>query len=158
MKTLIVFYSRTGKTRKIGQILEQTIKCTTEELFDTKNRMGFWGWLGSGRDAMRKKLTTIQPPRHNPADYDLIIVGTPDWAGMPAPAIRTYISQNINNFKKVAFFCTYGSSGIDKVFAELEKICEQKPVALLDITSKEVDHNLFGVKIKQFVDTIQNLK
>ena len=156
MKTLIVYYSRTGKTRKIGQILGEELKCDAEEIFDTKNRMGFWGWLRSGRDAMRRKLTIIRPAQYSPYDYDLTIMGTPDWGGMPAPAIRTYITQNINNFKKVAFFCTYGGSGVDKVFIELEKICGQPPVALLDIRTAEVDKDLFSVKIKQFVDTTKS--
>lgn len=155
MKTLVVFYSRTGKTRKIGQILEQTLKCDTEEIFETKNRMGIFGWLRSGRDAMRKKPTVIRETRFNPQHYDLVIMGTPNWGGMPAPAIRTYITQNFNGLQKVAFFCTYGGSGVDKVFAELEKICDRKALALLDVRTVEVDKDLFSVKIKQFADKLK---
>ncbi len=158
MKILIVFYSRTGKTRKIGQVLEETLKCDTEEIFDTKNRMGIFGWLYAGRDAFRKKLTTIQDAKYNPANYDLIIVGSPVWAGLPAPAIRAYLTQNVNNLKKIALFCTSGGSDVDKVFNELERVCTQKSIAQLHITSEEVDKNLFGVKIKHFIDTLQNLK
>lgn len=158
MKTLIVFYSRTGKTRKVGQVLEETLKCDAEEIFDIKNRMGLIGWLFAGRDAFRRRLTAIKQIRYNSADYDLIIMGTPVWAGKPTPAIRTYIKQNINNFKKVAFFCTSGGSDVDKVFSELENACDQKSAAQLHITSEEVDKNLFGIKIKQFVDTVQGFK
>jgi flavodoxin len=154
MKTLVVFYSRTGHTRKIGQILEETLQCDAEEISDTKNRMGLFGWLRSGRDAMRRKLTTIQPPRYNPRDYDLIIMGTPVWGGMPTPAIRTYITQNFNNLKKVALFCTHGGSDVDKVFTELEKICDQKAVALLEVRTEQVNKNLFIAKIKQFTGNI----
>jgi flavodoxin len=155
MKTLVVFYSRTGKTRKIGQILEETLKCDTEEVFDTKNRMGLFGWLRSGYDAMRKKTTGIRETRFNPQNYDLVILGTPNWAGMPAPAIRAYITQNFNNLQKVAFFCTYGGSSVDKLFIELEKICDRKAIALLDVRTVEVDKDLFSVKIKQFTDKIK---
>jgi flavodoxin len=155
MKALLVFYSRTGKTRKVGQILSETLKCDIEEIFDTKNRMGFFGWLRSGRDAMRKKLTTIRETKFKSFDYDVVIIGTPVWGGMPAPAIRTYITQNNNNFNKVAFFCTCGGSGVDKVFAELDKICGQPPIALLDVRTEEVVKDTFRVKIKQFMDKIK---
>jgi flavodoxin len=155
MKTLVVFYSRNGHTKKIGHVLGQALACDTEEFYDTTNRMGFFGWLRSGRDAMRKKLTIIKQISHNPSDYDLVILGTPNWGGMPCPAIRTYLVQNLRNFKSVAFFCTHGGSSADRVFAELERICERKAVALLNVKTEDVNKDLFADKIKQFVEKIK---
>lgn len=39
MKILIVFYSRTGTTRKVAHELQKSLKADIEELFD-KNRSG----------------------------------------------------------------------------------------------------------------------
>jgi len=129
--------------------------CDTEELFDTTNRLGFFGWLRSGRDAMRKKMTVIKEIIRKPGDYDLVVLGTPDWGGMPSPAIRTYITQNLNALKSVAFFCTHGGSNADRVFAELENICDRKAVALLNVKTKDVNKGFFADKIKQFVEKIK---
>ncbi|GAH94463.1 unnamed protein product, partial [marine sediment metagenome] len=37
-----------------------------------------------------------------------MILGTPIWNRRMTPAIRTYISDNKDKFRSVAFFCTYG--------------------------------------------------
>ena len=59
MKPLVVFYSRTGTTKKVAETISSILKCDVEEVFDTKNRAGVLGWLRSGRDAGSKKLTAI---------------------------------------------------------------------------------------------------
>lgn len=155
MKSLVVFYTRSGTTKKATEAISRVLECNVEEIVDTKNRKGLFGWLRSGRDAMRKRTTIIQPIKHNPADYDIVIMGTPVWGGMPAPAIRTYITQNKDNLKKVAFFCTCGSSGMDKTFAELGKLCSKDPIALLDVNAKEIKSGGFGDKVKHFTGKIK---
>ncbi|MEO0091780.1 MAG: hypothetical protein ABIK61_03615 [candidate division WOR-3 bacterium] len=155
MKILVVYYSRTGRTDKIGEIISSALDCDCEKIIDMKNRKGLFGWLSAGYDALRKKMTTIQATKYNPKDYDLIIIGTPNWAGMPTPAIRTYLNQNLGNLKNVAFFCTMGSNDIGKVFTELEAICQIKPKAVLSIRASEVDNNLFTDKVQSFIDKIK---
>ncbi len=93
--------------RRPGQ---QSVEATAvlEEIVDLKKRQGTIGWINSGKDASRKSLTEIAPTKKQPADYDLVVLGTPIWAWSPTPAIRTYISQNNNlSGKKVAIFYTF---------------------------------------------------
>ncbi|KKQ30010.1 MAG: Flavodoxin, FldA [Candidatus Shapirobacteria bacterium GW2011_GWF2_37_20] len=80
MKTLVVFYSRTGNTRRMGELIAQKLHADIDEIIDQKSRSGIIGWILSGRDAMKEYLTKITFTK-NPADYDLVIVGTPIWAG-----------------------------------------------------------------------------
>ena len=108
MKSLVMFYSRTGTTKQIGEALAQLLECDSEELVDTKKRSGPLGFVSAGRDAQTKKLTTLADIKDDPALYDLVILGTPVWGGTLSSAIRTYISANRSKFKRVAFFCTQG--------------------------------------------------
>jgi len=151
MKSLIVFYTRSGTTKKAGEAIARVLECNIEEIIDTKTRKGLFGWLRSGRDAMRKRMTTILPIKLNPADYDVVIMGTPNWGGLPAPAIRTYIEQNKSKFKKVAFFCTAGGSNFENTFKELELICEKSPQNVLGLRQKEVKKGEMTEKINQFI-------
>ncbi len=148
---LVVFYSRTGNTRKIAQAIAEKLKCPIEEIFDTKNRNGIKGYLSAGRDATFRKLTQIKPIAHNPKDYDIIIIGTPIWSFDISSPIRTYLEQNKWALKNVAFFCTMGGSGSERAFAGMEKICTRKPLATLALTAKETSENKFEEKIKQFL-------
>jgi flavodoxin len=107
-----------------------------EELIDLKNRKRIIGWLKSGRDAMKKNLTDVYSEK-NPSKYDLVVIGTPTWAGTITPAIRTYLTKN--KFKKVAFFCTYGGN-FGNVFSEMEKL-SKKPVSVFGCKDKDVNRS-----------------
>jgi len=149
-KVLVAFYSRTGTTRTVAQALASRLGADVEEIVDTKNRQGIFGWLGAGRDASKKSKTVIAPIQKNPADYDLVILGTPIWAWSMTPAVRTYIIQQRHNFKKVAFFCTMGASGDIKTFAAMAELCGQKPLATMALRAGEVKMNQYYSAINRF--------
>jgi len=48
MKILVVFYSRSGRTKKIAEAISDILKCDKEEIFDLKNRKGIPGFLSAG--------------------------------------------------------------------------------------------------------------
>ncbi len=155
MKSLVVFYSRTGTTKKVAETISSNLKCDIEEILDKKNRTGVLGYLMSGRDAILKKLVVIEGIKKAPALYDLVIIGTPVWAGTMSSPIRTYISQNKGCFKKVAFFCTHGSSESKSTFRDMGHLCQKKPVSLLELKTKEVIDEGYIWKVKKFVENWQ---
>jgi flavodoxin len=110
MKSLVVFYSRTGNAKFVAETVAAELGSDLEEIIDMKNREGKLGYLSGGSDAARGKETKIAETKRSPADYDLIIVGTPVWAGRITPAIRTYLGKNDLSGKKVAVFFTQGGS------------------------------------------------
>ena len=153
MKTLVVFYSRTGTTKKVGENIANILKCDSEEIFDTKNRNGAVGYMNAGRDAMLKRLTTLKKIQKNSELYDLVIIGTPVWGFTVSTPIRTYITEN--KFKNVAFFCTQGGRGAEKAFSEMERLAGRKPKALLVLRTKEVLEGKYMDKINNFIENIK---
>ena len=106
MKTLVVYYSRTGNTRFVAEEITAELGADIEEIVDLKSREGKMGWLSASRDATSNHQTKIAETTRNPADYDLIAVGTPVWAWSPSSAIRTYIAKHDLSGKNVALFFT----------------------------------------------------
>jgi len=104
MRTLVVYYTRTGNTKFAAETIAAEIGADIEEVVDLKNRQGKLAFISSGRDAMQGKETEIAQTKRTPTDYDLIIIGQPVWAGSPTPAIRTYLNKNDLSGKKVALF------------------------------------------------------
>jgi flavodoxin len=155
MKALTVFYSRTGTTRNVAESVSKALSCDIEEIFDTKNRAGPLGLIIAGRDASGKKLTVIQQTKSDPSVYDIVVIGTPVWAGNMSAPIRTYISQNKEHFKKVAVFCTCGGMGADKTIEATKALCGKKTVASLSITKKDLESEEYPKKIDEFVTTIK---
>ena len=113
------------------------------------------GFVLAGRDAQGKKLTTLADTKRDPASYDLVLLGTPVWAGTLSSAMRTYISANKSKFKQVAFFCTQGGTENKLLFDEMEALCERRPVNVLAVSQKEVKEGAYQDKLRQFVNGLQ---
>lgn len=108
MKILVVYYSRTGTTKKLGDAIASKLSCDTEEIFDTADWSGPLGYIKAGRSAMKNKLSTLKVLDKDIAGYDLVVVGTPVWAWNVLVPVRTFLSQNRDKLNKVAFFLTMG--------------------------------------------------
>lgn len=106
MKSLVVYYSRTGNAKFVAETIVSTIGADIEEVIDLKKRSGPVGFLSGGKDATQGKETEISQTKRSPKDYDLIVIGTPVWSSSPTPAIRTYLNHNDLAGKKVALFFT----------------------------------------------------
>jgi flavodoxin len=151
MKALVVYYSRTGMTKKVALKLATELKADIEEVIDTNKRAGALGYLMAGRDAMQKKLAQIEPLRYNPANYDLVVVGTPTWAYAMACAVRTYLTDHHGEMKQVAFFATHGSDGGDKAIKQMVDLTGLEPRAELLLTSKEAARDNYSEKLRGFI-------
>jgi len=146
MKILIIFYSRTGNTKKVGQEIAKNLKANIEEIIPLENYFGILGYIKASVEALFKKMPQINKIKKNPFEYDLVVIGTPTWAHTMASPIRTYLSGN--KFKKVAFFCTYG--GIyGKVFQKMEKF-SKKPINTSTLKTKEIKNNLYKKQVENF--------
>jgi flavodoxin len=120
LKSLVVYYTRSGNARFVAQTIAAEIGADIEEVVDLKKRSGILGWLSGGKDARKGNITNISPTTKLPVDYELIIVGTPVWAGKPTPAINTYLKKNDLSGKRVAVYFTQGqkkSQGIQEIKA-----------------------------------------
>jgi len=120
MKTLVVYYTKTGNSKFAAETIAAEIGADMEEVVDLKNRKGRLAFLSAGRDAMQGKLTEIAETKRNPLNYDLIVIAQPVWAGSPTPAIRTYLKKNDVSGKKLAlFFSDSSHKAVEKTKAIL---------------------------------------
>ncbi|MEN3056273.1 MAG: flavodoxin family protein [Candidatus Methanosuratincola petrocarbonis] len=161
MKSLVVYYSRTGNTRKVADKLASLLGCELAEIVDLKNRKGPFGFLGAGYSAYARKLTKIKPPDKDPSAYDLIIVGTPIWAGNITPAVRTYltgIAPEAAQAKKYALFYTSYSSEQPKAVRDFCSLIKGEPVAMLSVLHKDVRAGNFEPQVQGFVDSLRSVE
>jgi flavodoxin len=156
MKTLVAFYSRTGHTKKVAEAIAKELGADLEEIIDKTNRSGLWGWLMAGRDAFRKRLTTIEKPKKDPAHYELVICGSPLWAFISSsPAIRSYVLENAAKLKRVAFFLTMGGTKGKRALEDLEKLGGKKAIATLEIKESEIASQIFSQKVSDFCRSLK---
>jgi len=150
MRTLIVYYSRTGVTKAVAEALGRGLIADVEEIVDRKRRAGVLGYLAAGKDAVLGRLTEISEAHHDPAGYDLVVIGTPVWAFTMAPAVRTYLTKHGWAIERAAFFCTMGGSGDKRTFQQMGEVLGKQPAATLALVEREVRGGAFEGKVKDF--------
>lgn len=155
MKTLIVYFSRTGYTRKIAEEIARGTGAEVEAIRDVRSRSGIFGYLRSAREAYKKRVVEIRAPTNDPADYDLVILGTPVWASNVSSPMRAYLSHREGALKRAALFCTEGGRGAEKVLRDLSELCGQQPVASLILKDREIKTGTDAAKVAEFVEAIR---
>ncbi len=90
---LVVFFSRTGHTKTVAKALAKKLDANLIELLDKKSYKGILGFIKGGYMAYRKKSSPIEKLDISLANYDLVILCSPLWAGSITPAIRFFCNK-----------------------------------------------------------------
>ena len=130
MKILIVYYSKTGKTKEIAHSIASEladgneVKLRRVRMKDERNLLATY--LVDTKKAIRKEKPEIEVLDFDHKEYDLILIGTPVWANNPAPAVNTYLDRADFEDRKVALFVTLRMMGGEKVLEILTEEIEKK--------------------------------
>lgn len=138
MKTLVVFYSRTGNTRKLAHLIAASMHAQIEEIVDGVDRGGLFGYLRSSGEGWFGGRTEIVRPRYDPGAFDLVIVGTPVWRASVASPVRTYLEDFAPKLERVAFFCTLDSMGGRYALDEMAQLSGRPALTTLACTERRL--------------------
>ena len=152
--TLVVFYSLTGHTQQIAEAIAAALDADLEIIEDTFNRDTGLGRPRSAIEGLLGLRSSITPPKHDPSEYDLVVVGTPVWAVRLASPVRTYLSQHRASLERVAFFCTQGGIGGTWALQNMAKVSGQRPIARMIISERQLNTPVAEEKIAQFMSEI----
>ena len=121
MKTALIYYSYEGNSALIAEAVKAGLAVDVFEIktVNTKKRKGFTKYLWGGYQAVMGRKPALLPLSVDVNAYDLIILGTPVWAGSPAPALVSFLSKTAITGKKLALFCCH-AGGKGKVFAKIK--------------------------------------
>lgn len=153
-KILIVYCSRTGFTRKIAEEIGARCGGELEEIEEVRSRSGVLGYLRSAREALRKTVVEIRPGKSRPSEFDVVILGTPVWAGHVSSPMRAYVAAHKDELKQVALFCTLGGSGATSVLAEMAALCAREPLATVAVTDGDIERHRFGAALDAFAAAV----
>lgn len=155
-KSLIVYYSNSGFTKQLAKELSRNIHCDIEEIKTSISYSGFFGYQRAFFHSLMNREPLIKRFKHNPADYNLVIVGGPIWAGSTAAPVRSFLVSNKDIIKNIAFFSTQGGPyGKKQLFEQMEKLCGIKPMACLSVTDKALTDGTFQQSVWIFLNELQ---
>ncbi|WP_304507397.1 flavodoxin [Anaerotignum sp.] len=124
MKTLILYYSYTGNTRKIAKMIAEKID---SDLVEIKTVMPYEGSYDDVVNQAQREVNSgfhpeIFPLDVNMKDYDTVILGSPVWWYTYAPAVATTLSQLSLERKTVYPFAT-NAGWLGHTFQDVSKAC-----------------------------------
>lgn len=150
MRILVVYYSLSGTTRKVAEALATTLGADIADVRCSRYGRGAISFLSACYDSVMARLPAIDAPQTHIRNYDLVIVGSPIWAGHAATPIRTYLKERRGQFKRVALFFTCGGSAPQAAFAELSQIADAQPEATLVLRTRDVMRNGVSAAVEAF--------
>jgi flavodoxin len=147
-KILVVYYSRTGHTKEVAHHIASACGADIESIVETSKsirRKGFSGYAKCALEAALQLKVPLRKPMRDAKKYDLVVIGTPIWFWSMCSPVRSYITKYRSDFKRVAFFCTCGGGGQEKVLKDLAHLCGRVAVAECairehEIVTKQYDH------------------
>ncbi|MBY0563219.1 MAG: hypothetical protein K2P58_03445 [Hyphomonadaceae bacterium] len=128
-KVLVAYYSWSGNTERAAKAIAEALGADLEAIKDRKPRRGLFAYVRSGMEAAGERAAPIAPAIKSAANYDLVLLGFPVWAGKMASPMRSYILRERAIFKQIALFCTLGGAGGEAALAGAAALCQRTPVA-----------------------------
>jgi flavodoxin len=154
-RILVVYFSLTGHTKQVAEAIAHAARADIEAIRDSAGRDYspphlFWFAM----EAMLHQLPDIEASVHDPAAYDLVAIGTPNWAGTATPPAMAYINRHKGQFRQVALFCSEGGQGGEKVLAQMAEAIGLKPQAELIVTEPQLTSGALQGMAEEFAHAI----
>lgn len=150
-RTLILYYSRTGNTRRLAQELRDLTGADLDELAEDDDRAGRLGWVRCATDALLRRRPALRPSAHDPHRYDLVFVGGPVWMGRLAPVVRTWVTEYACAASRLAFFSTQAGVPSAQAWDDLVRIGGVQPVATCAQRVRPVPEPAHRAELERFV-------
>ena len=123
-KILVAYYSWGGNTRTAAEkIKAQTGADLIEIIPKTAYPTDYSECVAQARKETKADFRpAIKTKVENINDYDVILIGTPNWCSTIAPPVATFLSENNLDGKTVALFVTHGGGGLSRCEADMRKL------------------------------------
>ena len=161
MKSLVVYYSLTGTTKLVSQVIAEALNGTLLEIKETKPRkLGPLVYLTGGFAAITNRGSRINPVDVDLEQYETIFIGSPSWGSRPAPAINSFIYKTNFAGRSVIPFFTMGGDNPQGALANIKAKIERsqgKVVGSFAVTSGGVPDEEIIARAKEAITSVKEL-
>ena len=127
---LVAYFSRSGNTRKIANLIQQEVGGTIHEI---RPQDPYPSSYDAVVDQAKIEIRTgyrppLQSTLYHIESYDTVFVGSPNWWNTIAPPVATFLSEYDLSGKTIVPFCTHGGGGLGRIGRDIAKLCPQSTV------------------------------
>ena len=155
MKTLIVYFTRTGYTKKIVDKLQSELTADVEAITEEDRMQGLLGCIKSGRQGASKSEVEIHPLKADPSSYELVVMAGPEWAGNASALIRAFINKYREALPETAVFLTHDSPDVTQAFADIDELLNKEPLARGDVNRQAIQADEHHEAMQEFIEKLR---
>jgi len=142
-KILIVYYSHSGNTAKMAELITKQIDGTLCELMPEK---AYPNDYNSVLQQSKEEIASgFHPKLKNDfsqlESYGTVFIGTPNWCSTIAPPLATFLDNQDLAGKTVIPFCTHGGGSWGRMERDIADLCPDfrilKGLAVYGVNSSE---------------------
>lgn len=129
-KTLIVYFSWSGHTRTVANIIHDLIGCDIVEIEVEEPYSNVYNEVTArARQELDNDIRPALRTRvENMTEYDTLIVGTPIWSSRLSTPVKSFLAGYDLAGKKIAPFCTHGGSGTAQSVNNIREVCPDSEI------------------------------
>ncbi len=156
MKILITFFSATGKTKKVAEIISKELNSDLYEIIPEKEYTSedLNGYNEKSRTYIEHNTKDSRPKikdkNANIEKYDIILIGFPIWWHIAPPIINTFLEKYNFKGKKIILFGTSMSEDFGQTILYLKDSCKGSEI-IEGKVFKKINEN----EIKKFAASIK---
>lgn len=157
-KTLVVYFSATGTTKRVA---ENLAKATNAEIYEIKPLKAYTNADLNWHDSNSRSSLEMNNPKSRPEivadnftvnNYDTIYLGFPIWWGTAPKIVHTFLEKYDFSGKRIIIFATSGSSGLGNTANNLKQSVSSSTKI---IDGKVLNSNPSITELKAWVETLK---
>lgn len=124
-KSLVLFYSHSGNTRRIAQIIAAQ---TGADLLELEPASAYPSEYDAVVSQARKEIREKYRPPLRPLSmaweqYEVVYLGTPNWCDTMASPLASFLWEWMPTDKMIVPFCTHGGGGAGHIAHDIADYC-----------------------------------
>jgi flavodoxin len=154
-KILVAYFSRSGVTGQLAFRLAANLGADLETMRPMTRYTGGSGFLKGVLHSLFRRAPPVDCGR-DPADYSVVIIGSPVWVGRLSAPMRSYLKRYRDRIGSVAAFWVSGSGlAYKQVGAEIEQLTGRTLLTAASFTEQEVRSTAADAKVEGIAQAVR---
>src|SRR3569832_666408 len=153
--TVIVYYSYTGNSRRLAQLLAAQHGWPVGEVIEERARTGN---LRCVLDSVFRRRPAVRYEGPELSNFETVVLVAPVWMQQLAGPMRSFVAQQRGRIGRVAVLITMGALGASNAFAEVGKLLGRDPVVSEVVVAREVDDGSCAQAVNEFGTNVERAR
>jgi hypothetical protein len=154
-KTLVIFYSYTGTSKRLAQLLGAQLGWQLGEVVEVRSRGGMVGMLRCMADSLLRRRPRIRYEGPNTKNFESVVLISPIWFYRLSGPMRSFVADRGADLRAVAVVSVMGAKGGSNAAAEIARLMGRDPLMAASFSAREVEDGSCASRLQAIGQTVE---